>query len=444
MTRIFLLFSSLWLLALSICNAQKNKVFLEDKLSNALISDLYSNVDRNNPIMIIEYDVANNRIRTNYDHLEQLKVRVETDKGWFVTQSEDSRDFIAITEVDIQTGWISLEGEGFDLDQHVEFFNPLINYQIINNGPLLDPYPEFIEGDNFNYIQSGGIFQKEDSTFVLLTPVVYGNHDKRSIYFATSKDLHHWEFHEKAFLTSNMIPFARPNVNVFTTGNPLQMEDGNLLFLLAVEQNKGEYASAFMIVDENLNINVQPQLIKFYNLNIENSLPLSITKFNNQYRILIAVRNPELKRQQILEITTSELLATITGENAIFNETTIIDYHFSSGYLNGKIDDISCLKYQGDLYIIIGSEEKESSYLTFDNRVYGTARLEGEQWIHDKKSPTILNPIGYENRFPEYMWATDHLGGFVSPIIFNEELFIFMSFGSDNPDYYLTGIKIKL
>jgi hypothetical protein len=160
--------------------------------------------------------------------------------------------------------------------------------------------------------------------------------------------------------------------------------------------------------------------------------------------MIIAVREKEFKHQKVIERTSNSLLGLLGGESSNFKTSTIINNSTASGYLNGKINDISYINYQGELYLLIGSEEKESRFITYDNRVYGLARLKDGQWTHDKKSPNILNPIGYEYRFPEFIWATDHLGGFVSPIIKDDDLYIFMSFGTDNPVYDLTGIKVKL
>jgi hypothetical protein len=139
MTRTILPFLCLGLLIVQLCDAQKPKGHLENKFPNVLISDLYSHIDRNNPILILEHDELNDRIRTNYQALNNLKVTTENDKGWFMNQSEDSKSLIKIIHIDFKSGWISLEKVDYhlDLDEHIEPFNPLINYQIINNGPLL-------------------------------------------------------------------------------------------------------------------------------------------------------------------------------------------------------------------------------------------------------------------------------------------------------------------
>lgn len=71
-------------------------------------------------------------------------------------------------------------------------------------------------------------------------------------------------------------------------------------------------------------------------------------------------------------------------------------------------------------------------------------KLNNDTWKHDPRSPLIVNPVQLHNKYPIYNWAWDHLGGFVSPIIKNNTLYIFMAFGTDNPDYFITGIKIKL
>ena len=99
--------------------------------------------------------------------------------------------------------------------------------------------------------------------------------------------------------------------------------------------------------------------------------------------------------------------------------------------------------YLSELYILLGSEELPSEYLTSFNREYGLMKLENKQWIHDKRSPLIVNPMKIHNKYPEYEWTSDHLGGFISPIFHENYLYLFLTFGTDNPDYLLSGIKIK-
>ena len=70
--------------------------------------------------------------------------------------------------------------------------------------------------------------------------------------------------------------------------------------------------------------------------------------------------------------------------------------------------------------------------------------LEDKQWIHDERSPLIVNPVNIYNKYPEFEWTSDHLGGFISPLIRDDYLYLFLTFGTDNPDYLISGIKIKL
>jgi hypothetical protein len=70
--------------------------------------------------------------------------------------------------------------------------------------------------------------------------------------------------------------------------------------------------------------------------------------------------------------------------------------------------------------------------------------LKDGTWKHDARSPLIVNPVQLFKKYPIYAWAWDHLGGFASPIIKNKTLYIYMAFGTDNPDYFISGIKIPL
>ncbi|WP_445721629.1 hypothetical protein [Flavobacterium sp.] len=423
---------------------------LNNLFFNALISDKFNNIKRENPIEIVEYDNVNNRIKTNYPKIEDLLNQANNGQSWFVIQGSEVSAVVEIENIDLVDGWITL-GQTYlgnlnkNVGARIEFFNPFVNYDIINDRPLFNPYPTQVTEGVFNYIQPGGIIEKSDGTYILLTPVVFGSHAKRSIYYATSSNLEDWTFHDEKILSTDMIPFAKTNGNVFSTDNPYKLENGNFLVLLGVQQPNGNYTSAYMIIDENLNIIQQPKEIMISNWHGENqnSFPLSLTKFENEFRILLHRRNPSPIDREIHEIIATDLFDALDNNNSIVSSNLIHKGATNNGYLRGKADDASYLKFNSKLYILLGSEEVTSNYLTSNNREYGLMNWNGE-WSHDTRSPLLINPVQLYHKYPIYDWAWDHLGAFASPIIKNGTLYIYMAFGTDNPDYFISGIKIPL
>ncbi|CAM3498833.1 hypothetical protein FLGE108171_00425 [Flavobacterium gelidilacus] len=424
---------------------------LNSFFSNALISDNESNINRLNPIRITEYDPTNNRIKTNYTNLTNLTIQASGGQSWFVAQGMEASNLVEIQSIDITTGWITLGNTYLgslnnNIGQSIEFFNPFINYNIINNRPLFNPYPTSVTEGVFNYIQPGGIIEKTDGTYVLLTPVVFGFHDSRSIYFATSNNLEDWTFHNTKILSTDMIPFAKTNGNVFSTDNPYKLDNGNYLVLLGVQQPNNSYTSAYMIIDENLNIIQQPKeiMIPGWNGLNQNSFPLALTKFENKYRILFHKRNTNAVEREIHEVFATDLLNALDNNSSIISSNIIHKGTNSSGYLKGKADDATYITFNSKLHILLGSEEVFSSFLTSRNREYGLMNWNGTNWNHDSRSPLLINPVELRHKYPIYNWAWDHLGAFASPIIKNQTLYIFMAFGTDNPDYFISAIKIPL
>lgn len=423
---------------------------LNDIFANCLISDTESNIARENPIRIIAIDEANNRIKTNYTAIENLVVKATGNQSWFITQSEEGSTIVEIIKVDVKTGWITL-GEtyaGFfnmDEGETLEFFNPFVNYEIIQNKPLFETYPTHIQEEYINYIQAGGIIKRAENEYVLLTPVIFGAHEKRAIYYATSSDLENWTFHDQKILGTEQIPFAKKRGNVFSTGNPLELKDGTFLVLLGVEQPNGNYTSAYMILNKELKIVQAPQEINIpeWHGTTQNSFPLAITKHNGVFRVLFHRRSAKFIESEIHEIITKNILKAFDKNKGIISSTVIQKATNETGYLRGKADDASYVSFNSELYILLGSEELPSEYLTSFNREYGLMKLENKQWIHDKRSPLIVNPMKIHNKYPEYEWTSDHLGGFISPIFHENYLYLFLTFGTDNPDYLLSGIKIK-
>ncbi len=424
---------------------------LNNIFSNALISDRFNNIKRENPLNIIAYDAGNNRIKTNYSSLENLLIKSKEGQSWFITQGGEASTVVEIENVNLNTGWITLgktyignlnTNEGAE----IEFFNPFVNYSIINDSPLFNSYPTSVTEGAFNYIQPGGIIEKTDGTYLLLTPVVFGAHAKRSIYYATSNNLEDWIFHDKKILSTDMIPFAKTNGNVFSTDNPYKLENGNFLVLLGVQLPNNNYTSAYMIIDENLNIIEVPKqiMIPEWNGENQNSFPLALTKFENQFRILFHKRKPNFIDREIHEVIATDLFEAFTSNKSILSSRLIHKGSKSNGYLRGKADDASYIKYNSKLHILLGSEERHSNYLTSNNREYGLMNLNGSNWNHDSRSPLLVNPVQLHHKYPIYNWAWDHLGAFASPIIKDETLYIYMAFGTDNPDYFISGIKIPL
>lgn len=424
---------------------------LNSYFSNALISDRFNNINRKNPIQITEFDAVNNRIKTNYSYLDNLLIQSNNNKSWFITQNSEASTVVEIASINKDDGWITLGNTylgnlNSSIGATLEFFNPFVNYEIIKDKPLFDPYPTSVIEGQFNYIQPGGLFEKSNGTYILLTPIVFGTHSQRSIYYASSTNLEDWVFHNKKILGTSTIPFAKKNGNVFSTGNPLKLDNGNLLVLLGIEQPNNNYTSAYMIMDENLNIIQEPKKIMMpqWNELDKNSFPLSITKFNNQYRLLLHKRNPNFIDREIHEVIFSDLFDALDLDKRIISSKMIHKGTVSNGYLKGKADDATYITFNSELYIIIGGEETNSNYLTSNNREYGLMRLKNEKWFHDSRSPLIVNPVQLQNKYPIYDWAWDHLGGFISPIVKDKVLYLFMAFGTNNPDYYISGIKIPL
>lgn len=424
---------------------------LEDAFKNCLITDLSDNIKREQPVLITAINTDENSIKTNYPHLDSLLMNGDKYHRWYVSQGEEGESLTLIDKIDLDTGWIYLgevikSGLELEVGESVEFFNPLINYEIINDRPLFEPYPDYIDNERIKYMQSGGIIERSDNDYVLLVPVVFGHYKSRSIYYATSPDLEHWEFQCKKIVSASDIPFAKKDGHVFSTNNPLKLGNGNYLVLLGVEQPNGKYTSAFMILNHRLEMVQPPAEITInggYGIE-QDSYPLSIVYHNNKYRLLLHRRDADRLKTEVHEFTFENLSQILEGSEQTIPSAILQKGSDDFGYLRGKADDISYFSMNSELYLFIGSEEQPSEYLTSLNRVYGLAKLVDEKWIHDKRSPLLINPIGIHEKFPELEWTADHLGGFISPILKNDQLYLFLSFGSDNPDYYLSGIKIDL
>lgn len=434
---------------------------LENAFYNCLLTDTENNMTRQSLTEITESDPTNFKLKISYPNLSELKRLGTNGESWFLTQGSEASILAEITNVDLNTGWITYNNLLGTINNSVglpiEPFNPFINYKFISgNKPLFDPYPTTAGGVAFTYLQSGGIIEKTDGSYVMICPVIFGSHTSRDLYYATSNDLENWTFVDTKIIGTGDIPWAQQVGNVLSLGNPLKLNNGNFLTLLGVTLPNGNYTCAYMIIDQDLNIIQSPKQIMIENFNgIENNaFPLSIIKYDNKYRLLLHNRtnNVDLNKEvweAVFDGTTEESLFNAL-DNGVIESITMIQKGTLSqerGYLYGKCDDGVYLEYNGQLYMFLSGEDRHEDFVTSNNREIGLAKLSSNgKWVFDKRSPIILNPVQLFRKYPELTYCWDHIGTYMSPIIKGNDLYMFLAMkGFDESGYYLLcGIKISL
>lgn len=431
---------------------------------NALISDRFNNITRTDNILITAHDATAKYIEINSPEAHSTMLANPTGTGsetWFITQGGEASTLVDVTTIStagtnrLYYGTTYLGSPNFAVGQKIELFNPFINYNYIpTDNPLFNPYPTTVGGVSFSYIHTGGMFEKINGTYVLLCPVSFNNDNERKIYYATSPDLETWTFTDTLLLEDSTISFAKHPGNVFTDSNPLKMNDGKYLFLLAVETPSGNYTSAYMVIDENLNITTPPTQITINSasFNFTNHFPLAITYYNGGFRAVIHNRadNIDLNKEAwefVLTITNTDtnLLAFLNGTSAVTTATKIHDADLESGYLNGKMDGAEYIAYGSDLFLLKASEQENvGNWVTSNNREIGIAKLVSGAWVDDVRSPILVNPVQLYNKYPQYDFAWDHFGAPFAHIIKNGWLYLYINSGTNSPDYWVSGIKIQL
>lgn len=434
---------------------------LENSLRNALISDRSNNITRTQNITILTHNTT-----SNYIEVEATAFMggfgASAPKSWMICQGTEASTIVEVTSVELIPGvpdrhrvfyGTTYNGTpNFNVGQKVEFLNPFINYSLVpSDRPLFSPYPTTAGGSTFNYMHPGGVFQRANGTYVMMVNVVRGAHTSRQVYYATSSDCENWTFQNTEILNTSSIPFAKTNGNVFTTGNPYKMPNGEWLFLLAVEKPDGNYTGGYFVVNDSLSVITNPQQTSY--AGNSNYFPMSITYYNGRYRVFYHNRSDNVdinksSTEETYQVAESEANVTqiLNGGISLTSRITIYDANLDSGYLNGKVDDIAYINDGNDLYIILGGEEEPTSgWVTSNNREYGIAKLSGQTtWINDPRSPMIVTPMQFYRKYPALDFFWDHIGGQMSPIVRNGHLYIFFAAGSDSPDYYMAGAKIPL
>ncbi len=434
-----------------------NRVF-----SHALISDAQNNLDRENPIIIKEHDIDNNRIKVNYPDLFKLKRMGTNGESWFICQGNQNSVFSEIIDVDITSRWITYGGNylgsvDYSVGMKIEFFNPFVNYEIIPNRetPLFNPYPTPKELGllEYHYLLPLSVFQKPNKAYVLLFGAVIGNHIRRQLYSASSADLVNWTVNGTPETFLDNLPFGDGDGRAFITGNPIVLDSGNLLFTFGVthSNDSSSYMGGYFITDSSFNIIGFPKQINIpgYTGTSNNFIPMSSIKYNGKFRLLFHRRLSQVidrdNHEFICDSDDASILDMLDSGN--YQSTSVIhkgsDYS-SNSYLWGHSDNNSYFIYENELYLLSQQTAHAYGWVTHWNREQGLIRLVDNDWLQDSRNPLIVNPVQLFRKYDDMFWNYDHLGGIVCPILKDGYLYQFLTMASDNPDYFISCVKTKL
>lgn len=452
-------------------------------------------INRDSKITITQADAINGRFKCNLSNLELIKTKGTNNEPWFIAQGNEASSYCEITLID-NDGWIYystawLGSMNMNVGATVEFFNPFINYEILNNQcPTLSTarsnnntfsgYPTTLNGKSFNYLMTGGLIKKQSDS-------KYRNYINATgsgeCFIAEDTDINgnFTIISQTPFFDGIQYPAGRiKGLETLMWGTtPCLSKDmitlgGKYIGLLAVKDGNisNTYLSnytGYVILDFDGNI-IDNKIYEAVNINTVLADKSSWTGgwhitglalFENNWHLIVKNWNQtKLSREEwhiILKSEVKDNLITALSDGKPLTDIlnlyidSCILLHRGSDYSStpSKIfygqSDFQLFVYNDQLYTFFFFEPIQRGTINSMNRMCGLGKWDSvtQTWDY-KKGLQIINPIQLYKKYPHLQWCWDHLGNLACPYIEDNILYLGIGMASNDPDYFPAIIKLNL
>jgi len=433
-------------------------------------------------ILITELDTANSRFKCNLSDLSPLLVRGTGNEGWHIATGSQASNFCSLLNVDTNTGWIHygtahLGSMGFTVGKKIEFFNPFVNYRILNNNSptlatapsisnIFAGYPSMLGGNTFGYFNGMAGIRKPNGTYrvymVATSNPIYGR-----TYVAEDANIDgHFTLSNGGttpFLSSADIDPTSQNMNgmreclVYSTD---KINNGYIALLSTKDNNDVQFPS-FMFLDDNGDKIQGKGILRailidafWTSINADSSRPptlFSCVKYQNKYNLSVGHWGGDKLTQTKYRVILKELVQSDNDLVTALTSTNVAQYidsysliHKGTNYQN---PDIRRGYTQFKFFVL---DEKLYAFyfmeidLTFNygsildqNRMSGLIVFDEDTQEWDwSGGMQFINPIQLYNVNPYLWWCFDHSASFANIIIEDNKIYFITGLATDNPDYF--------
>lgn len=331
---------------------------------------------------------------------------------------------------------------------YVEFFNPFMNYKISVGSPILT---NGLSGSwNETYMQSGGMWQKDDGTYSQLISGLSVPGGTLRIGKASSLDQLTWSLDNGGnyIFGPGIQPFNNSfeSTHIYTQANPVKTQDNTYISIYAA-YNGTIGRIGWMEFDEDANIiakSTSPISVPGYTADIFQVG--GVIYFQNKWLLYVPYRPSSTPSTwKILEIEMDDIKSGVVTTVREVMAGAPGGYVWNSQHMDSVIPFI----YNGVVKLWVGgtgpSSDPGSLYLFSGNRSYGLVHrnVSGStvSFTVDTRNPIFSNPVNGTTiwGYSEY-W--DHIGGGLSHFTEGQTMYMYPTFNAGSNTYKVAAITM--
>lgn len=490
------------------------KILVEKLLDQLKLRLFYSSIsspnldeiNRENRIVITEIDKPNSRFKCNLANIDILKTKGTNNEPWFIAQGSEASIYAEVMGIEgkwiyYSTSWLG--NININVGASVEFFNPFVNYQILNNrrptlatadstSNVFTGYPSTLNGKSFKYLMNCGFLKKQSDNKYRSFIGAVGSGET----FVAEDNSINGSFSivsQTPFFDSVVYPDGRVKGPETLMWGNVDVRENNLfaniggsnekkisyIGLLGVKDGnisdvyRANYCG-FVFLDENGDIIAEPNtsgtpVLKIHEANMFKTYLSTISSWNggwhitgmsfykNRWHFIVKNWNYVKMEREAYHFITKEnvdILSALESSDLSNINANILERcyllhrgnDFSSqpkSIFYGQ-SDFNLFTYDGNLYLIFYFEPIEYGYVNSANRMAGFAiwNRKSQQWNY-QNGLQLINPIQMFRKYSNLYWCFDHWGNLCCPYFENEEIYFATYLGTDDPDYFPAIIKLN-
>ncbi|MFA5638625.1 MAG: hypothetical protein WC961_07090 [Anaerovoracaceae bacterium] len=357
--------------------------------------------------------------------------------GDYILQTKVTAINVATKTITVSS--ISGASTSFTVGKQVMFYSPFANYEFVGDQTTEGIItPDALVAWRDFYTQAGPVWYDSSNARYVLLLNARGTGFQVGVAYST--DLETWTIGNSdapVITNSDHANFAN---QVYASGNPIELDNGNLGILLTGYDSFNDKHIHYAEVTKDLatiTINGTPLIAS-----TDYTAP-SFCYFESQYHLICDARTSPLENSVVAHYVSD----TIDSGYTLLTNVVGSEYNANdSAWLEGWNDNSVIFVEEGDLYALVSGQARYRMSGVRGNRVTGLMRYDNDAgtWsVANRFAPEIIFPMYFYNIASEdYDWAGGHIGGYLSFLKTGGECYLFLSFLYIAHTYQFSVVKL--